>query len=468
MMRRRDFLAGLGLGGAGLGVGGLWMPGARASATPAPKRLLIISHCHGTPYDSWKMRPEGLAEDQEWEVDLAAMTPEEFSPILAPLYEHRSRMLCLDGLSLATAELDLDGYRHEKGWVHSWTGDWAFLTASDEIWAQSPSLDQLVAAEIARSDRLPSLEMDLAFGGGESGRAVSFSGVGTPLPLLDSPARVWQRLFGPSVNPDPLGARQGSALDFAQAEYAQLAPKLDPEDRNKLDLHFDLLRSLGDRLEGMANLSCDTTPDVPADPLSYDQAFDAFADLIAVAFSCDITRVATLSLGDIPTVEFGWDSVTDDVHKGLAHEIYNDTQAHEAMTDYSIMHAAQVARLVSLLSSIPEGNGSVMDNTLIVWGSELANGWHGYQNYCPVLIGGSWHFRSGRYLHWPHETPIELLVPATVSTGGYSEVSGKPHQHMLVSIAQAMGVDTERVGIDHVQGQTGIRVECTGPLPNLV
>jgi hypothetical protein len=193
------------------------------------------------------------------------------------------------------------------------------------------------------------------------------------------------------------------------------------------------------------------------------------AELIGAALSCDVTRVVSLSLGEIPTMDFGWDHLTDDVHKGLAHEIFNDAQKHMAMTDYLTMHAGQVARLITVLESLPDVDGrSVMDNTLIAWGSELANGWHGYRHYCPMLIGGSWHFRTGRYMYWPHETPIELLVPPTQSDEAYSEFSGLPHQHLLVSIAQAMGVDTDHIGIEHARGQRGHLVDCMGPLPDLV
>jgi hypothetical protein len=170
----------------------------------------------------------------------------------------------------------------------------------------------------------------------------------------------------------------------------------------------------------------------------------------------------------MPTADFGWDHLTDDVHKGLAHEIYNDADKHQAMTDYLTMHAQQVARLVSVLESIPDSDGgSVMDNTLIVWGSELADGWHGYRYYCPVIIGGSWYFKTGRYIHWPHETPARMLVPATVDPGGYSVACGKPHQHLLVSTAQAMGVSVDHVGIKHFQGQGGDWIDCSGPLPDL-
>ncbi len=468
MIDRRRFLQRMGAAGLATGLSGLGLQNlfAQQAEGEAPKRLIIISHCHGWPYESWKMRPAGLTEGTAGEVSLKDLPIEAFSQPLAPLYAHRERLLALDGLSLATAELDVDGNRHDTGWVHAWTGNWADFSGTDTR-ATSASLDQLVAAHIARGDRLPSLELsvDDAL---EGGRPIGYALNGTRLPVEASPQRVWQRLFGPSLAPDPLTIRQRSVLDFAQAEYTAMAPKLGAAQRQKLDAHFQLLSRLGDRVEGMAGLSCGTVPNLVTETADYDVRFDAFADLIGAALSCDITRVVSLSLGEMPTSHFGWDHLTDDVHKGLAHDIYNNAEKHQAMTDYAMMHAQQVARLVSTLEQLPDvDGGSVMDNTLIVWGSELADGWHGYRHYCPVVIGGSWHFKTGRYLYWPHQTPSQVLVPASVSGGGYSELCGLPHQRLLVSVAQAMGLATDHVGIEHVQSQTGHLIECSGPLAEM-
>jgi hypothetical protein len=427
----------------------------------APKRVIFISHCHGWPYDAWKMRPEGVDSSAPWEVNLSGMNLESFSQPLAPLYPHRDRIVALDGLSLATAELDMDGNRHDTGWVHSWTGGWADFSGTDtKSW--TPSIDQLLVERVARGDRLPSLELSVN-GGLEHGRPISYAASGVRLPVESDPAQLWQRLYGPALNPDPLSARQQSALDFAHAEYSQLAPRLSGEHRDKLDAHFALVQQLGARIEGMTNLSCGSVPDPSMTQANYDARFDTFSELIGAAFSCDITRIVSLSLGEMPTADFGWDHVTDDVHKGLAHGIYDDADKHQAMTDFLTRHAEQVARLVSLLEQLPDSDGgSVMDNTLIVWGSELADGWHGYEHYCPVLIGGSWHFKTGRYLYWPHETPIEVLA-----RDGFTSVCGIPHQRMLVSVAQAMGLETNHIGIEHVQGQSGHIVNCREPLDAL-
>ena len=464
MMHRRRFLETLGLAGVTAGLSGVGLQRAVAQEmnAPAPKRLIVISHCHGWPYDAWKLRPQGMVETQPWSVDLNDFAAESLSEPLLPLYAHRNRMIPLDCLSLASAELDMDGNRHDTGWVHAWTGHWADFSGVDTR-AQAPSLDQLVAPYVARPDRLPSLEISVD-DSAENGRPISYGLNGSRLPVENQPNRVWQRIFGPSIAPDPLRQRKGNALAFAHSEFAALSPRLDAAARQKLASHFELVHGLSGRLEGMANLSCGGAPELPSAAPSYDARFDTFAHLVGAAFACDVTRVVSLSLGEMPTADFGWDHLTDDVHKGLAHQIYNDPQKHQAMTDYLTMHSRQVARLVSVLEALPDTDGqSVMDNTLIVWGSELANGWHGYQHYCPILIGGSWHFRTGRYIYRPHQSPVQILTPT-----GYSAKSGLPHQKVLVSAANAMGLDTDSVGLTHFQSQTGIRVDATGPIPDLV
>jgi len=472
MIKRRRFLQSLGVGGAGIGLGGLSVRQALADEI-APKRLIVINHNHGVTYDTWKIHPDNLPTSHDWECNLTDLGMDEFSEALLPLYEHRHRMLMLDGLSQATAELDMDGFRHETGWIQSWTGNWVSMTTGGFIddsgmGAQSASLDQLVAAHIARRDRLPSIEMAVN-GSGEVGRTISFGLNGQDVPLEASPNRLWERIFGPSLSPDPLLSRHKQTLDFAFSEYSQIASRLDIRDRQKMESHFDLVSGLSSRLHGMAGLECGYTPEVPNDIISYDQKFDAFMEMVVSAFACDITRVATISLGDMPTADFGWEDFADDVHGDIAHRVFTHAECAEAMTDYLKLHATQISRLVSLLESIPDVDGrSLMDNTLIAWGSELSDGWHGYQHYCPVIIGGDWHFRTGRYMHWAHQTPIEILLPEVLSPAKKTQFSGLPHQHFLVSVAQAMGLDINHVGIANVQSQRGDFVDCSGPLPNLV
>ena len=462
-MNRRELLRALGL--AGVGLVGLPAGLARGEDEGPPRRLLVLSHCHGYPYTSWRIRPEGLGDTAPWQVRLDALSSADLGPILSPLAGHASRMLALDGLSLASAEIDAEGNRHDKGWIHAWTGHQADFSGSDTR-SRGPSIDQLVAGTIARSDRLPSLELSVD-GLGEAGRPIAYAANGARLPVLGTPDAAWRRLFGLASGDAGSIGRQREILAFAHGEYRQTSG-LGRLQRERLDAHYDLLSRLGDRIEGLSALDC--LPEPPAaDLATYDARFDAFTDLVASAFACDVTRVATLSLGEMPTADFGWDDVTDDVHKGLAHGIYDDPQKHQAMTDYLARHARQVARLLDVLAGTPDiGGGTLLDNTLVVWGSELADGWHGYRHYCPVLFGGEWAFETGRYLFWPHETPIEMLVPASSSSGGYSMFSGRPHQQLLVSVARAMGVDRDHVGLERMQGQRGDVVFCRGEIEELL
>jgi hypothetical protein len=284
MMNRRALLKLLGVSGAyaGLAASDLGRILHAASEQDAVRRLIVISHCHGWPYQSWKMRPGDHSHDTAWEVNLSGMSAEEFSAPLAPLYEHRNKMLILDGLSLATAELDMEGNRHDTGWVHAWTGNKPDFSTTD-TGAFSASLDQIVAGHIARSDRLPSLEISVD-DQLESGRPIAYAVNGARLPVENSPDRVWQRLFGPSNTDDPLTGRQRGVLDFAHAEYQALAPRLDALQRAKMESHFDLIKGLSDRLEGMANVQCPSVPEATGALPTYEERFDAVSELIGAAF----------------------------------------------------------------------------------------------------------------------------------------------------------------------------------------
>ena len=84
-----------------------------------------------------------------------------------------------------------------------------------------------------------------------------------------------------------------------------------------------------------------------------------------------------------------------------------------------------------------------------------------------MLIGGSWAFRTGRYLYWPDRIPVEMRVPARVAPGGKTRFAGVPHQRLLISVARAMGLDVDHVGLRQVRGQRGDFVDVSGPLDRL-
>ena len=463
ILNRRRFLSALGLTGATTAVLPSMLTRRALAGSTAPKRLIILSTAHGTVYDGWKMRQGSEDDGRAWEFDLAGMDADEFSHALQPLHEHRSRLLVQDGLAMISAEKDIPGYRHEKGWIHAWTGGQVYFTGSD-LFATTPSLDQIVAAELARADRLPSLELGIG-----DYRPISHAGLAQQLPMETDPARVFDRIFGLSTSTDPLIKAQDSVLDFARAEHDAISSRLSSSDRERLLTHYELVRQLEQRIAGLSAAECSHGIDrtaLASTAAGYTELFISMTELIAAAFSCDMTRVVSLSLGDLPSEDFGWgDYLSGDAHNDFAHRIFADQSAADAMTDYTRMHAEQLAYLIGVLESIPDaGGGSLMDSTLIVWASEMGDGWHGYDRHCCLTVGGSWHFRPGRYLHYPDDTDVAIY---SGRLGGEQSTCGKPHQHLLISVANAMGVDIDSVGDTEVTNRAGTRVSLTGALEGM-
>lgn len=452
MIHRRQFLQSLGLGAAACALG---VP-ARAQEAPI-RRLLVVSTGHGNVHGSYRMDFGGLSDGAAWDRSLVDVPEAQWSQVLRPLHRHRQRLLALDGLSLTTCELDLDGYRHEKGWVGAWTGDFAWLTGSD-VHSRAPSLDQVVARAIGRPDRLGSLELQV-----QGGRQVSHAGLAQPLPLEGDPRRAQQRVFRRGGGSNARSAFRSRVLDYAAAEFDMATAAALPSDWERLQRHSELARQLEQRLVGLSEATCDSAPTDLGSTGSYGQVLADHTRLVAAAFACDMTRVATLSLGDLPQSLLPMRPSSGDVHDSWAHGLYDSDEAHRGMSGYMATHAEQLATILDTLEATPDPQGgTLLDHTLVVWGSEMADGWHGYGRYCVVLAGGGWHFDTGRYVHQAYgQSPVEVV------TARGAERSGMPHQHLLVSVAQAMGLSVDHIGLAAAQARDGTRLDLTGPLAGL-
>ncbi|MCB9741950.1 MAG: DUF1552 domain-containing protein [Alphaproteobacteria bacterium] len=398
---RRNFLQAMGLTAAAGAAPRL------AQARPAPpKRLLLISSEGGATGAGWSMNPWGRPLHRAWQAPLAGLPAARFSRALQPLHPHRARLSVLDGLSLSTAALDLAAEPARTRHLHAWTGAWVQLTERG-VSPTGPSLDQLVAAELARPGRLPSLA--LGVGGG---RPIAHDERASALPQEEDPEALRAALLGLG-EPGP-GL---SALEAALHEYAALGEALPPADQARLNAGLSLSQRLEARRAAPGWTGAHT----------YDARLDALAELVAAAFTCDLTRVVTLSLGTEP-------------------------EAPRDPVEQNRRHAARVARLVTRLEATPEGEGSLMDHVMIVWGATPS---HTDLGYPVVVLGGQWFFTPGRYLRWPsglREAP-EGGAPA-----------GIPHQHLLVSVARAMGLDVEAVGTDAAWTRGGELLDLTGEI----
>lgn len=463
-LRRRALLGGgLGLGLAALSLPSLLPRGARAGGETPVRRLLLFMTEHGTMYRRWRLRPGDLPEDEDWEVPLAGLSADEFSEILRPLYGWRDRVVVLDGIGNAAGLLS-GLNQHEVGHATALTGTMAVEVPGSLARPLGPSLDQIVASEIAEPGQIASLQLS------QGSFPFCFDGAGKALPFLMEPLELYQRLFpnGPGDAPVPTDVaairdRQSRVADLVREQYATLAPRLGAADRLKVEQHRELLAALGVQLDKLVEKTCSVSapPDGgPAweDPEWYDFRTQMFTTLTVLALSCDLTRVAVMGLWGLRNEHLG--APPGDIHNDFAHAAEIDPVAEQVMVDYGKYHATEFAALLSALSGVASEGGSLLDDTLVVWSNELGSPDHQMSVVPVVLAGGSSFLGApGRYVRWR---------PTHVVSGPWAdEPQGPPHNRLLVAIARAMGLELDRVGAATLPLPGGGTLDCTGALDRL-
>ncbi|MDC0722273.1 DUF1552 domain-containing protein [Nannocystis bainbridge] len=453
-------------GGLGLGLGALCLPsllprGARAQAEAPVRRLLVVMTEHGAVYPRWRMRPGDPSEDADWEAPLSPLAEAEFSEILRPLHRHRARLSILDGLGNAvgmTTALN----EHKEGHATALTGTQAVELENGPAHAQGPSIDQIVAAAIAEPGQIGSLQVS------HGSWPYSYDPGGKTLPYIYEPAELYTRLFPDGEAPlssdaAAIRARQSAVVELARAQFSAVAPRLGADDRLKVEQHRDLLRALELQLEALSQKPCEV-PDPPGaaapweDPAWYDQRTQLFTTLTALALSCDLTRVGLLALWGLRNEQVG--APPGDIHNDFAHAVSSDPVAAQVMANFGRYHANDVAKLLDVLEDIPSAGGTLLDDTLVVWSSELGTPEHQLHRLPVVLAGGTGYFdKPGRYIHWRQTN----VVPGLLG----DELQGPPHNRLLVSIARAMGVERDAVGLTSVPLKNGAKLDCTGELDRL-
>ncbi|MEM6929476.1 MAG: DUF1552 domain-containing protein [Myxococcota bacterium] len=454
-MNRRQLLAAL-----GLTAGSLTLPSLGRAQSGPPLRFVLFYTAQGCVPSRWVCQPPGRPLDQDWVEDWSQWDASLFSDSLRPLHRWRDQVTAIGGLSLVSAEADGDGFRHERAQAHSiaganaaWIGGFPYVGAA--------TIDQRIADTIARSDRYRSLEISVSRGLAYDGYgSIINRGPNQPLPVIDDPRVLWDRLFGQGGSAgDPVIGAQGSVLDAVAGRYDALSKRLSGEDQQKLELHRDLVRNLEQRVGGLAAAACDE-PSRATGYGAYDEDFDQHADAVVAALSCDLTRVASFQMGQLSMAQLGLGP--GDVHADVAHEIYSNPVAEDGMTAYQAYHAEQhFTRLLDKLAAVPEGGGTLLDNTVVVWMSEMADSWHGFDQYPVVYAGGGGVLPLGRYVNYARREPFRGLKPIE------EPVMGVPHQRFLTSLLSSFGVADPTFGVTSVEGIDGAVIDCTGDLAEL-
>lgn len=418
---------------AGLGAGALslfpWVN--RAGAAPAPRRLLLWFTPHGTIWDQW--RPTGTADNFT------------LSPILEPLAAHVNRMAIVDGIEL---DVGTSYYvPHTYTMPLLWTGSPIDTSASDFCradhgvcfgWNTGVSVDQHIASQLT-GDPTPynTIELGHACSGLHPATRMIYSAPAMPRSPLDNPTQAFNTLFG-GISSDIEQAqkdalRRASVLDNVLEDFHHRRATLSSGDQARLDAHADSIREL--------ELSLTAVCDAPDEPMGVDSqnAIDHQSRMIAAALGCGLTRVASfqLRIADNDNSLYPWAGLTVGGHHTSSHDSSTTSQA--TLTQIYRWYSERFAYLLDQLAAAPDVDGrSVLDNTLVIWGSELGVGWtHDISNVPFIFAGATDILNAGRYM------------------------SGSVIQHgrMLVSACHAMGLtDVQQYG----SLDTG-----TGPIPGL-
>jgi hypothetical protein len=414
---RRTFLRGLGATIALPLLDGMVpaFAAARNTAAKAAPRLGVFYLPNGMNMARWIPKTEGASF--------------ELSPILEPLAPFRDQLLVLSGM----CNKEADAVPGEGGGDHS-RGQAAFLTGVHAKKTQGAdvrvgmSMDQIAARELGQQTQLASLELALEandlVGGCEVGLACAYTGTiawrsaTTPLPMEVDPRAVFERLFGASHSTDP-GARlqrlkkDRSILDSIAEDLNRFHITLTPIDRTKVDEYLDSIRDIERRIQKAEEQSGRELPAVtqPAGiPGTFEEHYKIMLDLLALAFQTDLTRVATFLVGREQSTRSYPEIGVPDPHHPVSHH-QNRPEQLEKLAKINIFHMRLFAQFVEKLRATPDGDGSLLDNVILLYGAGLSNSDVHLHHDLPVMVvgGGAGQLKGGRHIRTPEHTPLANL-----------------------------------------------------------
>jgi hypothetical protein len=353
----------------------------------------------------------------------------QLSSILSVLENHRSDFLVLSGLTQNWARDHGDGGGdHARSAAVFLTGCHPYKTDGANLRA-GISVDQVAAARLARQTRLPSLELGCdkgaQSGNCDSGYSCAYSAniswrtPTTPMVKEVNPRVVFERLFGNERADETAAARQRraryrkSVLDFVRDDASALKRRLGQTDGRKLDEYLDGVRELELRIERAEQFAARELPQSPKPegiPEDYKEHIRLMGDLMVLAFQADLTRVSTFMLANEGSNRsYNFIDVPDG-HHDLTHH-GGDQEKQKKIAKINRFHLEQFAYLLDRLKSIREGEETLLDHSMIVYGSGIGDGNRHNHDDLPILLAGRGcgTIAPGRHIRYPNETPLNNL-----------------------------------------------------------
>ncbi|MCA9611467.1 MAG: DUF1552 domain-containing protein [Sandaracinus sp.] len=396
---RRSFLSALGLGAAG-SLLAPWVPMLESEAHAQgtiPKRLVLFVTGNGNLRNTW--------------VPDAGRV---LGPSMAPLARHESRLVvCAEGIEQRVFRSGGEGRDHVRSHPQLLT---ARRIGEDRATAATGiSIDQHVAATLGPDRPFPVLSL-----GAGNTATYSFTGPNAPYAAVNNPQTVLDRVFAGvgGATPDARDVARQRILETVHGHLGAVRPRIAPADRHRIDAHVERLEDVRRRLATASSLVCER-PDLTVPSRSWGSAEghrdapDLQARLLAAALGCDLTRVGMVTLGNSGNVglQYSWLGTNRDAHD-IAHAARGgrgETEAMEIQTRIDEWHAERFAVLLDQLEDTPERDGSsVLDHSLVVWVSPLAQGNHSVSDMPFVLAGGL--VRGGRAVRVHDRTHNDFLV----------------------------------------------------------
>jgi len=425
-LSRRTFVRGLGVTMA-LPFLESMVPAQTPLAKTAAKPQIRLGLCfmpHGAVMANWTPAEEG---------------PLKLSPILAPLEAYKDQVVVVSNLAHAMAGPQGPGDNggdHTRcpavflNGVHPRRTDGADILAGTTI-------DQMAASRIGQDTLLPSLELAIEDYSGLVGscdvgfsctymNTISWRTPTTPMPMEINPRVVFDRMFGDGATPEQRLQRienQRSILDAVNEQIQRLQGGLGSTDKNRVAEYMDTVREIERRIQISEKQNSNTNLDVPKTPAGipddYIEHTKLMFDLMAIAFQADITRISTFMMArEVSYRTFPKLGISESFHPASHHQ--NVPGRLEALTRINAHHVQLFSHVLERLKATPDGDGNLLDHTLLLYGSAMSNSNVHNHGPLPVLVAGgaAGKLKGGRHIKYPENTPMSNLLMSIMDKAG--------------------------------------------------
>jgi hypothetical protein len=419
-LSRRTMLRGVGAAVA-LPVLDSMIPALKAQATQAPPRLGFVYASHGVIFDQWK--PKTIGRNFE------------LTPNLKPMANLQGQFNILTGLSHLEADTKGDGSGDHTRASAAWlTGVHAYDRTRPGVEVKlATTADQIAAGVIGRNSPIPSIEMTVdtpSQGACDSGdcfyvNTVSWRTPTTPNMAENQPRVIFERLFGDGGSGAQRLARvqkEATILDSVREEAGSLAASLGQSDRSKLTEYLDSVREVETRIQS-AEKAGPGNIDLPDRPVGIPASFEAHTklmfDLQLIAFRADLTRVFSMILArELSGRTYPMIGIPGQHHLISHHRDDAELMSQKARID--TYHVSMCAYLLEQMKNTPDGDGSLLDHSLIFYGSGMGNGNLHRHSDLPVMLAGKLNgkFQTGYHYDYKLDTPMANLLVTILDRAG--------------------------------------------------